>query len=1528
MSKIVPSNKMIRFLSSIGIEDYSRFDMDFSSIRHDKDDYGKIVMSVKKGSAWHERDLHDFLEALSSIRYPYEIEFAYDEEVKFEDVNSLFGDWLMHSYFNFGLLSPFALTSGNGKEIYAARNGDNDENAMQETLNEFSSLLTFIGYDFHLSLAKDEEKAVKEEEKPLSEAKEEKNEAISALSSENEDENEMEDQPDEEPSEDDIEEEARRQQLEEAEKRYIEALQYQQKEIERKEVYRKGNYQKFDTFKELLKEKKGNIEITGEVVAVDSKTTKNGKSFSIFVIGRLGDGAVKVRAFAARGITPETLNSLARGKYINVRGAMTIDDRTAEPCVVAHYLDDALPPSLREDHAEKKRVELHLHTKMSAMDGLGDIADYMNLAINMGMRAIAITDHGNVQCYTIAENTLNKIKAKKPDLDFRIIYGIEFYAFKKPVYVYNPADIPLKKARYCVFDFETTGLSCRYDRATEFGAVLVENGMIVDRFDTFINAGVHIPEAIQKKTKITDETIKDAPNEMEALKKIMDFIGSDDVIMVSHNARFDIGFLNAMRKRAGLGPLPNPVVDTLALSYYLFPEAGKHNLGALSRNLKLDVYNSDEAHRADYDAEVLNTVWQSIIPILEKNENNPLLTHADLMKLKITNRNLYKHLRTFHVTALAKNQDGLKTLYRLVSKSETVYMASGSTPKIDIEDLEQNRDNIIYGSACFNGEVFKDAAERSQEDMEKDMAFYDYIEVQPKENYSYLVDTEEFPEDRLIPILRSIVETGKKLGKKVVATGDCHYVNPEEKILRELYINAKALGGGFHPLRYRNREKLKNPNFESPDQYFRSTEEMLASFNSWLSPELSQELVVDASNEIADICDGPIKILQTGGLHAPNANLPGSAEKIRAICYENLKKTYGDNPDPEIKARLDKELEGIINNGYSVTYYIAHLLIKWANSKDFFVGSRGSVGSSFAATMAGITEVNPLKPHYLCPKCKHFEWSDDPNIRSGFDLPSKKCPECGEEMIRNGQSIPFETFLGFHAEKVPDIDLNFPQDRLGLAHDETRLLLSTPEENEKYAKGEPVESPHVIRAGTIAKAESKNCYGYVKKYYEEVLKKMIEPEDNAYVSYLSEKAAGVKRTTGQHPGGIVVIPADMEIFDFTPYQFPADDPDAGWLTTHFDFASMHDCVLKLDELGHVDPMALRIMHELTGINFRNLPLSDPKVLSLFTSPKALNLKDNPLNFKTGAVALPEFGTDFVQGILEEAKPKTFNDLLIISGISHGTNVWNGNAEDLVLGGKALDQVIGCRDDIMNYLIQMGVDSSVAFKIMEYVRKNKPGNPLKPEFEEAMRKADVPEWYIDSCRKIRYLFPRAHATAYVMAAVRVAWYKVYCPLEFYATYFFTRCESFDINVMAGGIDKLLPAIKEINSNPNASKTDLSKLKSFIAALEMFERGYSIENVNLMESDSVMWKVSKERNSVIPPFTCIPNFSQRAAEGILEARKDGEFLSKEDLLDRVKKLKDKDGQQYAIGNSIIEALDEVGALKGLGETNQMSLFDFNF
>jgi len=1563
---------MLRFLTSLGLADPERFDLDFELVGRDASNPKKVIMAIRKDTPWDVSLLEEFQSGLATVKYDYALRFSYEKSPDFDSVDQLFEDWYLSHYHG---IPPFQLTPGDDSAIYTFLPEDNSNGTASGIIDDFNALLKYLSYPFAVSIQGSEtarasaakETPVAEPTSPASEVKhveqpvesakpvdkkkvpgvlapsapaaepvlEEmpanptsngQNPADNVDSEKTNDEDEDGDGEDkgscETPAssgdemppmgEDEL---SRQSVLAQAEQDYIEKTKIAMRAQANSRIFFKGDYRDISTIAELFGLSSGNVQFEGNVYLTNFRVGRRGGLYGTIGVGD-ASSAINVRATESRnGMSAEFLNALKAGDLVKVRGAIEFDQRTSERQIFAHYIDVLPPKPLRTDSSEEKRVELHLHTKMSAMDGLGEIADYCAVAKSMGMKAIAVTDHGVIQSFPAAESA-----AKKYGL--AMIYGCEFYMFDWPTYIFNPAPIELRKARYCVLDFETTGLSSRYDHPTEFGAVMVEHGMVTKHFDQFVNPGVHIPEMITAKTHIDDSMVKDAPNEIEAAKLISDFIG--DAVIVSHNAPFDVGFLNAMRAKAGMRSVTNPVVDTLALSHYLFPEAARHTLGALSRNLNLDVYDENDAHRADYDAEALNNVWQVIIPILTKE--NEHLTQADLAHLISTNQNIFKHLRSYHMVALAKNQAGLKALYRLISDSHTTFLSAGSLPKISREELIQYRENLLFGSACFNSEVFEIACNKREEELKQAMSFYDYIEIQPPENYSWLVNMHELDQDRLMTVLKSIVVAADEVGKMVCATGDCHYVNPEDKILRDIYIAQKALGGGNHPLYPPRRDKIM-PAFANPEQHFRSTSEMMDCFRPFLSEEKCHEIVIENTNKIAAQIE-PIQILKDH-LYPPSANLPNSDAKLREIINENIKKTYGDNPDPAIPARIEQELKGIIENGYSVTYYIAHCIIKKANEEGYIVGSRGSVGSSFVATMSGITEVNPLAPHYLCHKCHHFEWSTDPNIKSGFDLPTKKCPVCGEIMEGNGQNIPFQTFLGFNAEKVPDIDLNFPADYQAKAHAYTRTLLSTPEENEKIAKGEFITSPHVIRAGTIATAEEKNAFGYVRGYYERVLHQEWGSVNKAWAAYLASRCAGVKRTTGQHPGGIVVIPADMDIFDFTPYQHPADDPDASWLTTHYEFASMHDSVLKLDLLGHVDPMALRMMSLLTGIDIRTIPMNDARVLSLFSTPKELGLKRNPLNFKTGAIALPEFGTNFVQGLLEEANAHSFNDLLIISGLSHGTNVWNDNAEALIKDKvTTLQGVIGCRDDIMNDLIGYGIDNSKAFKIMEYVRKNKVGKPLRQEDIDEMKKHNVPDYFIESCKKIRYLFPRAHATAYVMGAVRVAWFKIYHPLEFYATYFTVRCDKFDVEVMTWPLDKIVDEIHRLQSAskiPGAifkdrfgeerkySDKDDEVLKTLIAAAEMVDRGYHIKNIDLMRSLGADWVVDKEDNAIIPPFSVISGLGAAAADTVVAARKDGPFISIEDLRDRTK-----------LSQSDIETLRKLGVLDGMGETNQMTLF----
>ena len=904
-------------------------------------------------------------------------------------------------------------------------------------------------------------------------------------------------------------------------------------------------------------------------------------------------------------------------------------------------------------------------------------------------------------------------------------------------------------------------------------------------------------------------------------------------------------------------------------------------------------YKEDEAHRADYDAKVLNDVWMPMLVLLTKSNRH--LTHAALGELG-TPKALYKHIRPTHIIALAKNKEGLKALYKLVSYSHIDYLAD--VPKIPRKEIEKLRENLIIGSACFNGDVFRAASNYGDDVLKQAISFYDYIEIQPLENYSFLINMGDMDKEDLLKHIKDIVRCADEMGKPVCATGDVHYVDKRHKVFRDVYISAKGIGGVNHPLNPYKRSKM--PEFENPDQHYRSTDEMLKCME-FLGEEKAYEVTVTNTNMIADMIE-PILPVPNDHLYTPT--IENCENNLKNMCYEKAHELYGD-PLPEyIETRLEKELNGIISNGYSVIYYIAHLLIKKANEDGYIVGSRGSVGSSFVATMSNITEVNPLPPHYRCPKCKHFEWTSEtmPEYRSGYDLPDRVCPECGTPLVHDGQNIPFETFLGFNAEKTPDIDLNFPGDYQARAHDYTKVLLG---EN------------NVFRAGTIETVADKTAFGFARGYIE---RKGLDLETypKVKIAYLASGCIDVKRTTGQHPGGIVVVPTDHEVYDFTPVQYPADDIDSNWKTTHFDFHSIHDTILKLDLLGHVDPMALKMMSDLTGVKLQDIPMNDKKVLSLFSSAEALGMDHDYTNAKTGALLLPEFGTEFVRGVLEETNPKSFSDLVIISGLTHGTGVWQGNSDELVKNGTAtLQEVIGCRDDIMTYLISKGIPSNISFMIMEDVRK---GRGLKEQYEEIMKANKVPDWYIESCKKIKYMFPKGHAVAYVTMAVRVGYFKIYYPLEFYATFFSVRSKQYDIKTMIKGKDAIISKIEELRtkqriSNEKLSPKEAEQLKTLINALEMVQRGYHFSNIDLYRSDASNFVVDYEHKALIPPFITIDGLGENNAITVVEERKNGEFFSKEDLLRRTK-----------LTSTNVQDLTDMGVLDSLSESDQLSLFDF--
>ena len=1484
---------MVRFLKSIGINDYESFDVDFEICKKNRFNKDQIDMIILKTHPWEYSLLLRFQNALSTITdYKYTLRFSYLNKPTSDNVVRLLNDWYSSIY-----RLPFSLEVKilGIEQLEVVYQSDEEKNQFESVINEFRQFLDFISYDF-ISISESVKPVVEEA------TKEEKEEAIEKASIQ---------------AEEDIVENANEADI--VDRNDVINLDIEQEQLEKNKVVEASILKDMKKNAEIMRQerkrmmlnKRGNYtyieridDITGDSGSVDF----NGRVFQKEVIDRgerkrlnfgVSDefgGAINCFCYQNSQINDELVKQMLNSN-VRVRGVAHIDDFSGNLLVKVHNIDLLPPEEVTPDTHPKKRVELHLHSIMSTQDGVTTMNDYASLATRMGHTAIAITDHGCVQGFPDAQ------KAGK-DYGIKMLYGCEFYMVDDDIkFIFNPQQIPLNKSSYVVFDLETTGLSARYDRIIEFGAVKISGGRVIERVDILVNPKVHIPEKITKITNITDAMVEKEPTIEELLPRILEFIG--DSILVTHNAQFDISFLNEALTNNGYKPLPNGAVDTLALSRYLYPDAKRHNLGSLCRHLEVE-YDEESAHRADYDAFVLAEVWQALLVLLTKN--NLKMLHADLANLEV-GKELIKHLRPYHIIALAKNREGLKDLYKLVSISNIDYLST--QPNIPRRIVEQYRQNLLIGSACFNGDVYQTARYYNEQRLQEACKFYDYIEVQPPANYSYLVNMGEIEQEDVNKYIIDIINAAKAVGKKVVATGDVHYLTPREKVFRDVYISAPQVGKFDHPLNPYARKRM--PYFDNPDQHYRSTDEMLECFN-FLDEELREEIVVTNTNEIADMIE-PLLPVPNDHLYTPT--IENCENLLKDLCFGRAKELYGD-PLPEfIQNRLDTELNGIISNGYSVIYYIAHKLVKKSNEDGYIVGSRGSVGSSFVATMSGITEVNPLPPHYLCKHCHHLEWGKEecPEVKSGFDLPPKKCPICGEEMIRDGQDIPFETFLGFHAEKVPDIDLNFPGDYQARAHEYTKVLLG---------------ADNVFRAGTIETVAEKTAFGFARGFIErnfmshgmskEEAEEAAKKYPKAKLDYLASGCVGVKRTTGQHPGGIVVIPADHEVYDFTPIQWPADEIDSAWKTTHFDFHSIHDTVLKLDMLGHVDPVALKMMCDLTHIKIEDIPMNDPEVLSIFSKPDALKLHSNYLNQETGAMAIPEFGTDFVRGILEKTRPTKFSDLVIISGLSHGTDVWNGNAEQLINNKTAtLQEVIGCRDDIMTYLIGKGLPAHVSFMIMEDVRK---GRGLKPEYLEAMRTHNVPQYYIDSCNKIKYMFPKGHAVAYVTMAIRVGYFKVHYPLEFYATFFSVRSKQYDINTMIRGEEAIIERLEQLKHREKQGGEKLSpkeqeQYKTLQIALEMVERGYKFSNIDLYRSDAVNFVVDHENKALIPPFATIDGLGENNAVTVIEARKEKPFTSREDLLSRTK-----------LTGTNVKDLVDMHVLDDLPETDQLSLFDFDF
>lgn len=1199
------------------------------------------------------------------------------------------------------------------------------------------------------------------------------------------------------------------------------------------------------------------VTVEGYIFDAETRELRSGRTLLTFKITDY-TSSLMVKMFSRDKEDAALYQLVKKGMWVRVRGSIQNDTFVRDLVMIGNDINE-IKPEGRKDTApeDQKRVELHLHTPMSSMDAVTPVGALIAQAKKWGHKAIAVTDHAVAQSFPEAYGA-----GKKNDI--KILYGVEVNLVDDGVPIaYNDAHRLLAEDTFIVFDVETTGLSAVYDTIIELAAVKIRNGEIIDRFESFANPHHRLSATTINLTGITDDMVQNAPEVGEVIQRFHEWVG--DGVLVAHNASFDMGFLNVGYKHIGLEKAKNPVIDTLELGRFLYPEMKNHRLNTLAKKFDIEL---TQHHRAIYDAEATGYLLLKML----KDATEKGIEYHDQFNDNMGKGNAYQRARPYHCTLLAQTEVGLKNLFKLVSISHIEYFYR--VPRLPRSVLQKYREGILVGSGCNKGEVFEGMMQKSPDEVEAAAQFYDYLEVMPKEVNAPLIEMELVRDEKALEdIIGNIVKLGDKLGIPVVATGNVHYLNENDKIYRKILVNSQ---GGANPL---NRHKL-------PDVHFRTTNEMLAAF-SFLGGEKAKEIVITNTNKIADMIDviKPIK----DDLYTPR--IEGADVEMREMSYSMAKKIYGE-PLPEIvEARLEKELKSIIGHGFAVIYLISHKLVKKSLDDGYLVGSRGSVGSSFVATMTEITEVNPLPPHYVCPNCKHSEFFNDGSVGSGFDLPDKDCPQCGGKYRKDGHDIPFETFLGFKGDKVPDIDLNFSGEYQPRAHNYTKVLFG--EDN-------------VFRAGTIGTVADKTAFGYVKAYQQDNNLQLRGAE----VERLASGCTGVKRTTGQHPGGIIVIPDYMDVYDFTPIQFPADDRNSEWKTTHFDFHSIHDNVLKLDILGHDDPTVIRMLQDLSGMDPKTIPTDDPEVMKIFSGTESLGVTEQQIMCKTGTLGIPEFGTRFVRQMLEDTKPTTFSELVQISGLSHGTDVWLGNAQELIHNNICnLSEVIGCRDDIMVYLIYQGLEPSFAFKIMESVRK---GKGLTEEMEAEMRRNEVPEWYIDSCKKIKYMFPKAHAAAYVLMAVRIAYFKVHLPLLYYAAYFTVRAEDFDLEVMTRGSESIRAKIEEINAKGlEASNKEKNLLTVLELALEMVERGFSFQNYDLYKSDASEFII--EGNSLIPPFNSIPGLGTNAAYNIVKARKDGEFLSKEDLQQRGK-----------VSKTILEYLDKQGCLGALPDQNQLSLF----
>lgn len=1207
----------------------------------------------------------------------------------------------------------------------------------------------------------------------------------------------------------------------------------------------------------------GNVVVQGEIFFIENREIAKTKAWVLCFDMTDNTGSIRVSKYFRPDDDKGELMSLTKGMYVTVSGNVAYNRYDEDIALEPRNIVLGSKPT-REDKAEEKRVELHLHTRYSTLDALTDTEAAVKRAAAWGHPAIAITDHGVAQAFPEAWRAGKKAGIK-------IIYGVEGY------YI-NDVDDKLAingecsgnlDEEFCAFDIETTGLSSLNERITEIGAVIMKGSEIKERFQTFVNPHKPIPHEITELTGITDRDVFDAPDEDAALREFIKFAG--DRPLVAHNAEFDIGFMKAAAKRSETNF--NPVfMDTLTLSQSLLPDMKRFKLDIVTARLGLPEFNH---HRADDDALACGRIYAKLVEMLiergvTKQEEVEAYTRQE------RNKNPHNQ-RTKHIILLVKDKPGLKNLYKIISKSHLEHFKKN--PIIPKSLLLQFREGIIVGSACEAGEVFEAVARhKSDEELERLCAIYDYLEIQPVCNNAFMLENGSAKDiEELRNFNRRIVALGEKFGKPVVATGDVHFLDPEQEIYRHILLAGRGFNDADRPLPI----------------YFKTTDEMLEEF-SYLGKEKCREVVVTNTVAIAEMCD-EIELLPKD-LYAPK--IKNSVEDLQRLVYGRMHELYGENPPEIVKERVETELGDILNRHYDVIYMSAQKLVANSLAAGYLVGSRGSVGSSIVAYMSGITEVNSLPAHYRCPKCKYSDFESGKGYGCGADMPDKLCPVCGEKLDKDGFDIPFETFLGFGGDKVPDIDLNFSGEYQSRAHKYTEELFGR---------------DHVFKAGTIGTLAEKTAYGYVKNYLKERNTVVTKAEENR----LAQGCVGVKRTTGQHPGGLVIVPQDMDVTDFCPVQHPADDPDSDIITTHFEYHSMEANLLKLDELGHDDPTMIKMLEDLTGINARKIPLDDPDTMGIFSSPAPLGLPDtDPIVGKTGTIGIPEFGTDFTRGMLADTTPKDFDTLVRLSGFSHGTDVWVGNAKDIILSGTgSVKETIGCRDDIMLYLMSMGMEPKRAFKFMEAVRKGAihKGKSWPDGIVEEMQSLGVPEWYIDSCRKIQYLFPKAHAVAYVTMAFRIAYFKVHYPLAYYSCYFYRRVESFDAVLMTRGIEPVRQKINKIKSDQNSSKKDDDILTTLVAVYEFYLRGFSFKRMDLYKSEAMKFVI--EDNCLIPPFIAIAGLGETAANDLVKCREGGrKFIAIDEVMRACPKVSQTHMQQ----------LKEIGALGDMPDTSQMSLF----